>query len=193
MTAAEMLARGVGAQAPDKDAPPEDLSDLINKLLDKTGAWLSKATGVNINSIFKTGIFAHTDLQQGGIKVDNMINMAVPDARGGTLSSVVFGQVFTKAGGTITDQTGGAGGGDFAGGGGDFGGGGGGSGGSDFAGGDYSGGSGGSNHAFDSVAMGPLPTGGSRFDWAEAGIPDNGFTPSATPSMGQGTGASMSV
>lgn len=190
MTAAQMHAQGLtggNAQAPDKDAKPADLSDFINQLLDKTGAWLSKATGVNINSLFKTGIFAHTDIQAGAIKTDNMINMAVPDSRGGALANIVFGEVFNKGGAGVTDHAAGVGG--------DASGAGAASGGhSDFGGGHVD--TGGSNHNFDAMALGPMPTGNMRFDWDNMpnGIAALGnMTPQATPGAGVSSGASMAV
>jgi hypothetical protein len=115
---AQQMGIGMGGK-PDENAKPEDLSDFINKLFEKTGDWIHKAIGVNIKSAFNTGITAHTDIQKAGIQVNNEIMRSplVKGAPGGALAGIVFGEVFKPSGAPTSSS---AGGGDSGGGGGDF-------------------------------------------------------------------------
>ena len=85
-----------GPKPGDDNAKPEDLSDFLNKLFEKVGDWVTKATGVNVRSFFNTGLTANVDFQKGAIQVNNEINRSnlVKGAQGGALAGIVFGEVF---------------------------------------------------------------------------------------------------
>ncbi|MDX1975093.1 MAG: hypothetical protein SFT92_05395 [Rickettsiales bacterium] len=86
-----------GGGAPDPNAKPTDLSDFINKLFEKLGDWVTKATGVNVTSFFNTGMFANAKIEQAGIQVNNQIMKQglLPDAPGGALAQIAT-QVFNN-------------------------------------------------------------------------------------------------
>ena len=62
-----------GNAAQNKDAPPEDIFDFITKIIEKTGDWITKATGFNVGSAFNTGALANAKIEQAGIQVNNQM------------------------------------------------------------------------------------------------------------------------
>jgi len=89
---------GMGQGGANDQKPPEDLSDFINKLFDQFSKWISKGTGVKLDSLVNTGLGAHADITKAGIQVNNSPQSIIPDAKGGLLANIAFGEVFTKAG-----------------------------------------------------------------------------------------------
>jgi hypothetical protein len=94
---------GGGSGPTNKDAPPEDIFDFITKLIEKTGTWITKFTGVNVESFFNTGAMP-VKLEQGGIQVNNQImrQAIIPDASGGALASIAGMLINQKNFGNLT-------------------------------------------------------------------------------------------
>ena len=111
-----------GAKPGDDNAKPEDLSDFLNKLFEKVGDWVTKATGVNVRSFFNTGITANVDFQKGAIQVNNEINRSnlVKGSQGGMLANLVFGEVFKASNAPKSDPASSGDAGSWGGGGGDY-------------------------------------------------------------------------
>ena len=108
---AKLHAQGIGSGgAGGKDAQPEDIFDFLTKLLDKVGTWVTKFTGVNVESFFNTGALANLKIEQAGIQVNNQImkQAIIPDAGGGATASIAgavfnFKNLFANVGGLSID------------------------------------------------------------------------------------------
>lgn len=164
-------------------AEPEDLGGVIDAAAEKSGDWISKATGVNVASIFNVGMFANFDFSKAGIRANNPISM-IKGAQGGFLAKLAEQLLNTK---NLTAGIGPAsqGEGSY----GDSGGGGGGNYGDSGGGGDYGGGSGAGYSDFSSIAA---PS--HQYDFMPVSMASLGtFSPPDTPRGSFSVGEGMSM
>jgi hypothetical protein len=172
----------------DTSKPATNFDDFITQLLEQTGSWISKATGVKISSFFNIGMFGGNKLEDAGIKTGNsIISASLAQGSQGGVAAAVFDSIFSwDFKGTSAPSIDVASGGD-SGGGGDSSGGG--------------GGSSGESHSFESYAsnsgMGEMfiaAGGGNHFEYRDA--PESMLGSLSPPSIGDmsmGRGESMSL
>ena len=86
-----MKAAGSGAKA------ASNFQELMDQIISAPVKWLSKATGIKLDSMMETGIFANAKLEDAAFKSGDAINKGAASftANGGALANVA-GIVFNK-------------------------------------------------------------------------------------------------